>query len=246
MIKYYCKEIYLFFGRIIRNIQFYQKLTLLDYPSKTACTVFTYGCNLRCPFCHNALLVTQPAEEQVDENEFFAFLEKRKGLLDGVCITGGEPLIQPDIKDFIRKIKDMGYLVKLDTNGFFPEKLKDLLSSGLLDYVAMDIKNSPDRYAFTCGLERVDLSKVNESIDLLKNSGVDFEFRTTAVKEFHSAESFIEIGKWLNGGFKYFIQSFKDSGNTIEKGLSSFTEEELLAFKAAVSPFLPRVSLRGV
>ena len=228
------------------NIQFYQKLTLLDYPSKTACTVFTYGCNLRCPFCHNALLVTQPEDERVDENEFFDFLEKRKGLLDGVCITGGEPLIQPDIKDFIIKIKDMGYLVKLDTNGCFPEKLKDLLSSGLLDYVAMDIKNSPDKYASTCGLERVDLSKINESIDLLKNSGVDFEFRTTAVKEFHSVESFIEIGKWLQSDVKYFIQSFKDSGNTIQEGLSAFTEEELLSFRAAVSPFLPRVSLRGV
>ncbi len=228
------------------NIQFYQKLTLLDYPSKTACTVFTYGCNLRCPFCHNALLVTQPADEKVDENEFFSFLEKRKGLLDGVCITGGEPLIQPDIADFIKKIKDMGYLVKLDTNGCFPEKLEELLKSGNLDYVAMDIKNSPEKYALTSGLESVDLSKINKSVELLKNSGIDFEFRTTAVKEFHSAESFIGIGKWLNGDFKYFIQSFKDSGNTIEKGLSAFSAEELLSFKDAALPYLPRVELRGV
>ena len=228
------------------NIQFYQKLTLLDYPSKTAATVFTYGCNLRCPFCHNAALVVRPADAQIIEGEFFAFLEKRKGLLDGVCITGGEPLLQPDITDFIRKIKDKGFLVKLDTNGFFPEKLELLLKDGLIDYVAMDIKNSPEKYSVTCGIETADIEKVKKSVDLLKNSGIEFEFRTTTVKEYHSVEDFISIGKWLCGNYKYYIQCFNDSGDTIKKDLTSPTENDLNAYKSAVLPYLPLAEIRGV
>lgn len=228
------------------NIQFYQKLTLLDYPSKTACTVFTYGCNLRCPFCHNASLVTRPAEEKVDEEEFMKFLDKRKNLLDGVCITGGEPLLQPDIERFISDIKAKGFLVKLDTNGFFPDKLKSVLDAGLVDYVAMDIKNSPEKYALTCGIEKVDMEKIFKSVDILKNSGVDFEFRTTAVKGFHEISDFESIGKWLSGKSKYYIQCFKDSGDTIEKNLSAFSENELETLKNAALPYLPSTKLRGI
>lgn len=228
------------------NIQFYQKLTLLDYPSKTAATVFTYGCNLRCPFCHNSALVVRPADAQIIESEFFSFLDKRKGLLDGVCITGGEPLLQPDISGFIAKIKDKGFLVKLDTNGFFPDKLEELLKDELVDYVAMDIKNSPEKYAITCGIEKADTDKVKSSVELLKNSVIDFEFRTTAVREFHSAEDFTSIGKWLCGNYKYYIQCFKDSGDTIKSGLTSPTENDLNAYKSAVLPYLPLAEIRGV
>ena len=228
------------------NIQFYQKLTLLDYPSKTACTVFTYGCNLRCPFCHNASLVVKPALDKVDESEFFAFLDKRQNLLDGVCITGGEPLLQPDIKDFICKIKNKGFLVKLDTNGFFPEKLEQLLSQGVIDYVAMDIKNSKEKYPLTCGIDNLDINKVAASVELLKNSGIDFEFRTTAVKELHTESDFENIGKWLHGNYKYYIQCFKDSGDLIKSGYSSPSKNALFAFKSAVLPYDPTVELRGI
>ena len=228
------------------NIQFYQKLTLLDFPQKTACTVFTYGCNLRCPFCHNAGLVTRPAEEKIDEVEFFKFLDKRKNLLDGVCITGGEPLLQPDIARFISDIKAKGFLVKLDTNGFFPDKLEELINAGLVDYVAMDIKNSPEKYSVTCGIENADMDRINKSISILKSSSTDYEFRTTAVKGLHEKEDFEKIGKWLCGDSKYYIQCFKDSGDTIEKGLDAFNEEELKSFKNAVLPYLPSTELRGI
>lgn len=228
------------------NIQFYQKLTLLDFPQKTACTVFTYGCNLRCPFCHNAGLVTRPAEEKVDEEEFFKFLDKRKNLLDGVCITGGEPLLQPDIARFISDIKNRGFLVKLDTNGFFPDKLEEILSAGIVDYVAMDIKNSPDKYSKTCGIEKADMEKIFKSVNVIKNSSVDYEFRTTAVRGFHEINDFTAIGEWLAGNSKYYIQCFKDSGDTIEKGLSAFTEDELISFKNAVLPYLSSTEIRGI
>lgn len=228
------------------NIQFYQKLTLLDYPQKTACTVFTYGCNLRCPFCHNAGLVVRPAEEKIDEAEFFSFLDKRKNLLDGVCITGGEPLLQKDILRFISDIKNKGFLVKLDTNGFFPDKLEEILKAGIVDYVAMDIKNSPKKYSITCGIENADMTKVFRSAELLKNYATDYEFRTTAVKGYHEACDFKSIGEWLAGNSKYYIQCFKDSGDTIEKGLSAFAEEELNSFKSAVLPYLPSTELRGI
>lgn len=228
------------------NIQFYQKLTLLDYPSKTACTVFTHGCNLRCPFCHNASLVVRPPEECVDEAEFFAFLEKRKRVLDGICITGGEPLLQPDIADFIKKVRDIGYLVKLDTNGFFPDRLKSLIDTGLVDYVAMDIKNSKEKYALTCGLENADLEKVCRSVEILKTSGIDFEFRTTAVSGFHEPADFESIGRWLCGDYKYYIQCFKDSGDTIEKSLDALPESVLNDCLSQVLPFLPKAQLRGL
>ena len=222
-----------------------QKLTLLDYPGKMACTVFTYGCNFRCGFCHNALLVTEENSDNISEDEFFSFLKKRQGILDGVCISGGEPTLQKDLCDFIKKVKALGYAVKLDTNGTNPELLKTLLEENLLDYVAMDIKNSPEKYNLTCGCE-VDISAVKESVSLLKGSNIDYEFRTTTVREYHSAEDFKAIAQWLRGDSRYFLQHFEDSGNLIGDNLSPFSKEEMLSFADAIKDLLPNVDVRGV
>ena len=226
------------------NVQGYQKMTLLDFPGKVACTVFTGGCNLRCPFCHNAGLVNEPHASESMTDEVLAYLSRRKGLLDGVCITGGEPLLQPDLADFLRTVKDMGYLVKLDTNGASPERLAKLLATGLVDYVAMDVKSSPAGYAKATGTT-IDPSVFAESIRIIRESGVAHEFRTTAVKGIHTPEDFAEIGKWLGGGSSYFIQSFVDSQNLLGEGCSAFTAEETEALQNAVKPYIPEVQLRG-
>ncbi len=222
-----------------------QKLTLLDFPGKMACTVFTYGCNFRCPFCHNALLVTEQNSDSISEDEFFSFLKKRQGILDGVCISGGEPTLQNDLADFIRKIKALGYAVKLDTNGSRPEVLKKLINEKLLDYVAMDIKNSLQKYSLTCGCE-VDTTPITESISIIRESGIDHEFRTTTVREYHSAEDFIKIADLLEGNSKYFIQHFEDSGNLIGENLSAFSKEEMSFFAESIRNKLPNVAIRGV
>lgn len=222
-----------------------QKLTLLDYPGKMACTVFTYGCNFRCGFCHNALLVTEENSDSISEDEFFSFLKKRQSILDGVCISGGEPTLQKDLYDFIKKVKALGYSVKLDTNGTNPNLLKTLLKENLLDYVAMDIKNSPPKYNLTCGCE-VDISAVKESVSLLKGSNINYEFRTTTVREYHSAEDFNAIAQWLRGDSKYFLQHFEDSGNLIGDNLSPFSKEEMLSFADAIKDLMPNVDVRGV
>ena len=229
------------------NIQGLLKLSLLDYPETVACTVFTGGCNFRCPFCHNASLVfpeqfTQP----INEEDFFSFLKKRKGILDGVCISGGEPLIQKDISSFIFKIKEMGYKIKLDTNGSFPEKLKILVNDNMIDHVAMDIKNCPEKYAETTGCDNLDFSAVKESIDFLLSAKVSYEFRTTAVKELHDENSFLGIASLIEGAEDYYIQNFVDSGNLIQSGYSGFTKEELEVFTHIVSPKVKKVSLRGI
>ena len=229
------------------RIQGLQKLTLLDYPEHTACTVFTAGCNFRCPFCHNASLVVDiPKEAQISEEEFFAFLQKRIGIIDGVCVSGGEPLLQPDIEQFIRKIKDMGFAVKLDTNGSFPDKLIHLVEQGLVDYVAMDIKNSPDTYVFTAGTETLDIVSVKKSVAYLKEGHVPHEFRTTVVKHYHSKESLEEIGKWLEGTEKYFLQNFVDSGDLIGKNTRGCSEEEMKEFLMTVKKYIPSANLRGM
>lgn len=228
------------------NIQFYQKLTLLDYPGKTATTVFTHGCNLRCPFCHNAALVTSAPDESINEEEFFAFLDKRKGLLDGVCITGGEPMLQEGLEEFIIKIKNKGFFVKLDTNGFFPDKLKNLIDKGLVDYVAMDIKNSLEKYPLTCGIKNLDVEKVKCSVEILKNSNIDFEFRTTVLKDYHTPSDFESIGKWLCGNYKYYIQCFKDSGDTIVNNLLPLDDDQIFELKRIVSTYLPLCEVRGI
>lgn len=225
-----------------------QKLTLLDFPGHTACTVFTVACNFRCPFCHNASLVLggHGGADDVNEEEFFSFLEKRKGILDGVAVTGGEPTLQKDLKPFLRRIKDMGFAVKLDTNGYAPEILKEILDEGLSDHVAMDIKSSREGYAKVSGVNGIDLSKIEKSIELLKNSNVTYEFRTTAVKGLHTAADFLKIGKWIGNVPLYFIQQYVDSGDIIESGYSAFTKEEMTALLAMARVGTPSAQLRGV
>ena len=227
------------------NIQGFQKLTLLDYPGKMACTIFTAGCNLRCPFCHNSRLVINPEKQsEFSEEEIFSFLKKRAGILDGVAITGGEPLLQRDIEDFIVKVKELGYSVKLDTNGSFPGKLRLMIELGLVDYVAMDIKNSFEKYSQTAGAP-VDINAIKDSISLLLTGKVSYEFRTTAVKELHTAEDFAKIGELIQGAERYFIQSYKDSGEVLMPGFSAPNQEELQSYLAAVKPYVPHAELRG-
>ena len=222
-----------------------QKLTLLDYPGKCACTVFLSGCNLRCPFCHNASLVTGHAPTAMDEEEFFAFLKKRKGLLDGVCVTGGEPTLRKDLPDFLRKIKEAGYLIKLDTNGTNPRMLRQLIQDDLLDYVAMDIKSSPERYREACGGIDV-LTAVRESAALLLEGSVDYEFRTTCCVSLQDEQAMEAIGKWLSGAKNYYLQSFVDSGDLVGTGVSGFTKEEMEALLNAVLPYIPNTRIRGI
>ena len=224
-----------------------QKMTLLDFPGKVACTVFTGGCNFRCPFCHNALLVTKlPEKPDYSEDEILSFLEKRTGLLDGVAITGGEPLLNPDIADFIRKIRSMGYAVKLDTNGSFPERLKAIVGEGLVDYVAMDIKNRKEKYAETIGLKNLDLSKIEESIEFLKSGAVDYEFRTTVVEQFHTVEDIRAAAEWISGAKRYFLQNFVDSGELICEEVSGVDKETMLKMKSAAADFVPQTEIRGI
>ena len=226
-----------------------QKLTLLDYPGHVACTVFTAGCNFRCPFCHNAPLVL-PERMQGDEDgseTVLAFLKKRRGILDGVAVTGGEPLLHKDMGDFLRKIKDLGYAVKLDTNGSFPQRLRELVEAGLVDRVAVDIKNAPALYPKTIGVPGFDLAPVEETKDYLLSGAVEYEFRTTVVKGLHTVESLVEAAKWIAGAKEYYLQQFKDSGDVIAiEGLSAFTGEEMHALADAVRPYVPSVQVRGV
>ena len=228
------------------KIEALQKLTLLDYPGKMAATVFTYGCNLRCPFCHNALLVTEESDGGISADEVLDFLKKRTGMLEGVCVTGGEPLLQPDIEDFLRAVKDMGYSVKLDTNGTFPKKLKDLVRKGLVDYVAMDIKNTLEKYALTSGKTCMDVSAVSESISFLLSGEVDAEFRTTVVKTYHTEKDLLRITDLISGCDRYFLQQFVNSGNLIDGGAEGYTDEELTALYKQVKRKLPVTKLRGV
>lgn len=223
-----------------------QKLTLLDYPGRMACTVFLAGCNLRCPFCHNSeLLDRHTAPPVMDDAELLAFLKKRQGMLEGVCITGGEPLLQPELPELLRKIKDLGYPVKLDTNGTIHEHLCYVLEEGLVDYVAMDIKNSPSRYAETCGLMGMDLSPVYDSVDLLKQGNVDYEFRTTVVDELHDEDSFFGIGELISGAKRYFLQPFTDRDTVIYGGLHAPEAEKLQEYAEIVRPFVGEVTIRG-
>ena len=225
----------------------FQKLTLLDFPGKTACTVFTWGCNLRCPFCHNAGLVTEPLTESVTTDELYAFLRKRIGLLDGVCVTGGEPLLQPDLPDFLLPIREMGYAVKLDTNGTNPEKLRELCESGLIDMVAMDIKNCPEKYAATAGTERISIDAVHRSVRYLMQQGkIPYEFRTTVVRQYHTAEDFAAIGKWIHGADAYFLQNFRNTGHLIDNSVSGFTPSEMRQFLEIVRKDVPNAALRGI
>lgn len=230
-----------------------QKLSLLDFPGKLAATVFTGGCNLRCPFCHNASLVTHAAEtERIPVSEVLDFLKNRVGKLDGVCVSGGEPLLQDGVEDFIREVRTLGFLIKLDTNGCFPEKLATLLDAGFLDYVAMDIKNSPEKYAVTVGVPDFDVTPVMKSAALLRASGVPYEFRTTLVRGLHVPADMRGIGTIAEGVPTYYLQNFEDSGDLVgfKKGtespaLSGFSKEALQEFRAAAAPYVGEVILRN-
>lgn len=226
----------------------FQKLTLLDFPGKTAATAFSPGCNFRCPFCHNARLVVPDSgeEERVDEEEILAYMAKRRGLLDGLCLTGGEPTLQADLPDFCRKVKDLGLLVKLDTNGFRPQTVRRLIDAGLVDYVAMDVKNSRERYAETAGLPQIDLQPIEESIALLKEGRVDYEFRTTVVSQLHDRESLRSLARWLTGAKAWYLQQFVDSGGCIRQQLTAWPEDALRAFEGELQQIMPAVHLRGI
>ena len=242
------------------------KTTLLDYPEHVAATIFTGGCNFCCPFCHNKDLVLNPsAVPLIAEEEVLAFLKKRIGILSGVCITGGEPTTQKDLPEFIRKIKDLGYLVKLDTNGSRPKVLKSLLEEGLLDYVAMDVKNSPEKYGMTIGkmvgtAGREDDSgikddtgikdsctdMVSESIRLIIESGVAHEFRTTVVRELHKEEDIARIAEWIKGADAYFLQAYRDNENVIRKGFSAYGKAEMEKMAEIAGKYVSRVEIRGL
>lgn len=229
------------------NIGGIQRLSLLDYPDKTCCTIFTVGCNYRCPFCHNASIIqNQFPEKGILQEEVIEFLKRRKGLLDGVCITGGEPLLQESLGSFIEEIKSLGFLVKLDTNGSLPKKLKQLIETGLVDYVAMDIKNSPDSYGQTIGINNYNLDPIKESVDLLLSNIVPYEFRTTVVRQLHTSKDMLAIAQWIKGAEHYYLQNFVDSGDVLESGLSGFLREEMQEFQELIRSIIPSVELRGI
>lgn len=240
-----------------------QKLTLLDFPGKVGAIVFLGGCNFRCPFCQNSSLVTAPGSlPEITPDEFRAFLKKRAGLLDGICVTGGEPTLHSDLPEFLEMIRDAGYLTKLDTNGTNPEMLQELLNAGLLDYVAMDIKAGRRNYPRVCGLEHSPsetnprpasecsclLGQIERSVEILKNISVEYEFRTTVVKGLHTEEDFFDIRSWISGCSAYYLQSFRDCPEVLKKdhGFSPFSSEEMTHFLKIVQKEIPQASLRGI
>lgn len=228
-----------------------QKMTLLDYPGKVACTVFLQGCNFRCPFCHNSDLLPGGGGDFMTKEAFLGFLESRKGLLDAVCVSGGEPTLQPDLEELLRSIKAMGYHVKLDTNGSRPEILMHLVEAGLVDYVAMDIKNSPDSYAATAGA-RISLANIEKSVAFLLTGAVDYEFRTTVVEELHKEADFHAIVKWLKAlrpqgkASRFFLQSYVDRESVLEGGLHAPSKENLEKYAGILESAADYVNLRGV
>ncbi len=225
-----------------------QKLTLLDYPGRVAATIFTAGCNFRCPFCHNAPLVTDIDKGCfIDKSEILSFLSKRVGILDGVVITGGEPTLMPDLPEFISEIKALGYDVKLDTNGTNPEMLEYLIDNKMIDYVAMDIKNCIEKYPATAGVcESFDLECIKRSTEILMQKKIDFEFRTTVVSPYHTEEDFDKIGQWLCGDEKFFLQSFVDSGNLVGDGVQGATREEMVVFCNKLKQYVENAQIRGI
>ena len=249
------------------NIQGLQKMTLLDYPGKVACTVFLSGCNFRCPFCHNSELLDDSAPTVMDDRELLRFLESRKGMLEGVAFTGGEPLMRKELPQLLEQIKAMGYPVKLDTNGAFPDRLQAVVKAGLVDYVAMDIKNSPEKYAVTCGLSDMGynganpckqgslLDKVEQSKNFLMEAGsksltggpaIDYEFRTTTMAQLHDSDSFRAIGQWIRGAGQYYLQPFTDRDTVAVAGFHAPGEDELRRYADLVRPFVREVAIRGL
>lgn len=228
------------------QIQGLQKISLLDYPKHIACTVFTFGCNFHCPFCHNASLVLpeKMISDSIAEESFFEFLNSRKNKLEAVCISGGEPLLQKDIVPFIERIKDLGFLVKLDTNGYLPARLEDLVNQKIIDYVAMDIKNSPEKYASTAGITHFNIEKINESISFLLSKAVPYEFRTTIVDNFHTEKDIELMAQWIQGDSTYYLQQFVDSGDIIQKGLQSPSVEKMIRFQQIARQYVPNTICR--
>ena len=223
-----------------------QKTTLLDYPGHVAATLFLGRCNFRCPFCHNSDLLDGDSSDPFTEESVLSFLRKRSGVLQGVCITGGEPTLHPDLEEFIVKVRGLGLKIKLDTNGYRPQVLKNLCGRGLIDYVAMDIKSGRSGYGRAAGKPNLELDRIEESVSFLLSGAVPYEFRTTVVKGLHTDEDFREIGPWLSGASAYFLQDYKDSENVLSPGFASFDKEELLHFAEIVAPFIPGVCLRGI
>lgn len=224
-----------------------QKLSMVDFPGALCATVFLRGCDLRCPFCHNASLVLPSLySDEYDEDELFAYLRERRSMLDGVCVTGGEPLLNRDISSLLLKIKELGYRVKLDTNGTRPVELKKVLEASPVDYIAMDIKNTPEKYPATTGIKNFDMQTVYESINILKTSGIQYEFRTTVVRELHSPSDISAIGHWLNGSPRYFLQAFRDSGELIGGPFTAYSGEEMESMAASVKGSFGEVGVRGV
>ena len=224
-----------------------QKMTLLDFPGRVACTVFLGGCDMRCPFCHNAELIDGTAPAVMESDGLLDFLKKRQGLLDGVAVTGGEPLLRgKELAELAEKIRELGYPLKLDTNGTHPERLRELIDRGLVQYVAMDIKNSPERYAQTCGLETMDLGPVRESAALLMEGRTAYEFRTTVVAELHDEESFRGIGEWIAGAQQYFLQKFTDRDTVPFEGFHAPSDEQMKLYRAVAREYIPGAELRGV
>lgn len=227
-----------------------QKMTLLDFPGKIACTVFTSGCTFRCPFCHNGSLVRAGADDgAVTAEELLAFLRRRNGVLEGVCVTGGEPLMHGELFGFLKEVRTLGYPVKLDTNGTFPDRLKEAVETGLVSYVAMDIKNTPEKYAVTAGFSGAGLlESVRKSVDFLLKNGTEFEFRTTVVKGLHEVKDFPVIGRWIAGCRRYFLQKYVDSGDVLgdTARLGALPDDEMRQCLEAVRPYVPGAELRGV
>lgn len=223
------------------------KTTLLDYPGKVAATIFLGGCNFRCPFCQNSSLVLNPsAQPEIPVKEVLSFLKKRKGILDGVCITGGEPTLSPDLPELLQEIRSLGYPIKLDTNGTHPALLKTLTEQNLIQMTAVDIKACPDNYPALCGLVHPELDAVKETVEFLKNGTLDYEFRTTVIRELHSEKDFIEIGQWLTGAKAYYLQAYRDSEEVLQPGFSSYTRKELEHFREILKRTIPLVELRGI
>lgn len=228
------------------NIYGLEKLSLVDYDGFIAATVFTGSCNFKCGFCHNsALVLDYKSLPPIPENDILAYLKKRKGILEGLCITGGEPTLNPDLPEFIKKVKDVGYSVKVDTNGTNPEMVKLLATEGLADYFAIDIKNDRENYAEIIGFKTFDTSKIEKTVEFLLSGKIGYEFRTTLIAEYHKAENIRRIGEWIKGADKYFMQKFKSGDNCIAQNLSPVPEKEANDFAEIVRPFVKSVNLRG-
>lgn len=233
-------------GRFIMDIKGLANTTLTDYPGLVAATLFTGGCDFCCPFCHNRSLVVHHEKlPSLPVEDVLEFLSRRKVALEGVCITGGEPLLQNDLGDFIRELKEMGYKIKLDTNGYDPTHLDHLLKDGLVDYVAMDIKGAQSNYAKASGCPNLDLTRIKLSVDILKGSDVDYEFRTTVVRELHSAQDMEAIGQWLYGAKAYYLQPYVESEDIIMPVFSSYSKAEMVQFQKMLQQYIPYVGLRG-